>query len=183
MTTAGTLDAQVSPIVVLACHETPSSSHDGTLLQYHCKEGLQWSSDAAAAQHDMTSAMNFFNCTALPAKVVQKSGCPGHTLHFMQIISMTALQQAGAVSCKDLTAQQPRSTGLRLASAELSGMMAKSFCRYTHTHLQWAYLAGQMASAATVQTDEGICGCTGHASGMDSEVTACPEGTDLSGIM
>jgi len=49
MTSAGTLDAQVSPIVVLACHETPSSSHDGTLLQYHCKEDLQWSSDAAAA--------------------------------------------------------------------------------------------------------------------------------------
>lgn len=100
MTSAGTLDAQVSPIVVLACHKTPSSSHDGTLLQYHCKEGLQWSSDAAAAQDDMNLAMNIFHCTALPAKGVQNSGCPGHTLRFMQIISVTALQRAGAVSCK-----------------------------------------------------------------------------------
>jgi len=62
-------------------------------------------------------------------------------------------------------------------------MTEKGFCRYTHIHIQWAYLAGPMALAATVQTDEGICGCTGHASSTDSEVTACPEGTDLSGIM
>ena len=101
MTTAGTLDAQVSPIDVLGCHETPSSSHDGTLPQHDCKEDLQLSSDAAAAEHDMSLAMNIFNCgTALPAKVVRKSRCPGHSLCCMQIISMTALPQAGAVSCK-----------------------------------------------------------------------------------
>lgn len=49
MTTAETQDAQVCPIDVLACHETPPSSYDGTFLQYNCKEDLQWSSDAAAA--------------------------------------------------------------------------------------------------------------------------------------